>query len=139
MKQDDAPMISGAVHLTDASVPTGEPRITVHVADLAGEFHPFDFLVDTGFDGDITLPLAAIQRFGLPYLRAGRARLADDLGRDFRVYGAEVLWQGITREVVVLHSETQPPLLGMALLWGSRIAIEVQEGGEVTIEAISEI
>ncbi len=132
-------MISGTVHLTDASGPTGEPQITVFVADIAGQWHPFDFLVDTGFDGDLTLPLAAIQQLGLPYVSMGRARLADGSGRDLGAYGGEVLWQDSIREVVVLHSEAQPPLLGMALLWGSRITIDAHDGGEVAIERLPEV
>lgn len=132
-------MISGQVYLTsDARIPTGEPRVTVHVADVSGELHPFEFLVDTGFDGDLTLSLAAIQRLGLPYLRSGKAILADNLEREFGIYGAEVSWNEETLEAAVLESEANPPLLGMAMLWGSRLTIDAREGGQVTIKDFSE-
>ncbi len=133
-------MISGLVYLTGhARIPTGEPRVTIHVADISGETHPVEFLVDTGFDGDLTLSPALIRRLGLPHLRVGKVTLADNLDREFGVYGAEVSWNGKTVEVEVLESEDDPPLLGMAMLWGSRITIEAREGGLVTIEDLEVI
>ena len=133
-------MISGRVYLTsDARNPTGEPRVTINVADLSGQTHPIEFLMDTGFDGDLTLPLDVIRQFGLPYLRVGKATLAANVEREFGVYGAEVSLNGKTVEAVVLESEDDPPLLGMALLWGSRISIELREGGMVTVEDLAAI
>ena len=132
-------MISGRVYLArDVIIPTGEPRVTVSVADVTGELHPFEFLVDTGFDGDITLPLEVIQRMRLPYIRPGRAILADNLEREFGTYGAEVSWKGRIVEVAVLQSEDRPPLLGMGLLWGSRLVVDAEDGGQVTIQDLSE-
>lgn len=133
-------MINGLVYLTsDARIPTGEPRVTVHVADVSGNLHPFEFIVDTGFDGDLTLPLAVIRRLGLPYLRSGKAILAGNLEREFGVYGAEVSWNGKTVAAAALESEDNPPLIGMALLWGSRITIDLEEGGQVTVQDLSEV
>ena len=130
-------MISGTVYLTDASGPTGEAHITVHVADVTGEWHPIEFLVDTGFDGYLTLSLSMIRRLGLPFLRVGTAILASNLEREFGIYGAEVSWNGNSVEAMVLESEDNPPLLGMALLWGSRLTVEVREGGTVSIEDLA--
>lgn len=132
-------MIDGRVYLTgDSRIPTGEPRVTIHVADIYGVQHPVEFLVDTGFDGDITLPPAVIRRLGLPYLRAGNVTVAGNFAAEFGVYGAEVIWDGKIVEAAVLESEDDPPLLGMALLWGSRITIEAREGGTVSIEALTD-
>ena len=129
-------MISGTVYLTDASGPTGEPHVTVYVADISGEWHPIEFLVDTGFDGAITLSPVVIRRLGLPFARTGTVILASNLEREFGIYGAEVSWKGNSVEAVVLESEDNPPLLGMSLLWGSQITIEAQDGGEVAIEGL---
>ena len=132
-------MISGAVQQTgNGREPTGEGRVALHIEDIAGVLHLIEFIVDTGFDLYLTLPTATIQRLGLPYLRQGRALLGDNEVREFAVYGAIVSWQGQSIPVSVFQSETQPPLLGMAMLWGSRLTIDARDGGQVTIEDLSE-
>ena len=118
---------------------TGEARVVIPVEDGIGVFHDLEFVVDTGFDGYLTLPLSVIERLGLAPEGFGRAELADTQIRQFGLYDAVVSWNGQDRQVAVLQSETQPPLLGMALLWGSRIAIVAQEDGDVAIEDFSEI
>ena len=48
---------------------------------------------------------------------------------------ANILWQGKPRErIEVLELGT--PLMGMALLTGSRVGLEVNEDGSVTIEPL---
>jgi predicted aspartyl protease len=50
-----------------------------------------EFVVDTGFVGYLTLPVAAVQTMGLPYLFDTRANLADDSEVKMPVYGATIL------------------------------------------------
>ena len=63
-------------------------------------------------------------------LRAGQRELFD-----FQVYLGSVSWHGRPSDVLVLQSDSVP-LLGMALLWGSRIAMDALDGGEVLIEEL---
>ena len=118
---------------------TGEVRVVIPVEDQIGDFHDLEFAVDTGFDGFLTLPLSVIKGLRLTPEGVGSVELADTEIRQFGLYDAVVSWDGQTREVAVLHSETQPPLLGMALLWGSRVTIDTRDGGEVAIERLPEV
>ena len=116
---------------------SGRARVTVHVADRDGRLHPFEFSVDTGFDLHLTLPSAVIRSLGLHYMAQWNASLAGGTDREFEVYGAQVSWLGRRVTALVLASESAP-LLGMAMLWGSRITIEAWADGEVIIEDIYE-
>ena len=46
-----------------------------------------------------------------------------------------VIWNGRPRFVEIVETDSEP-LLGMELLRGSRINIEVREGGAVTVEPL---
>lgn len=51
------------------------------------------------------------------------------------VYLAKVLWYGQEREVLVLQADGGP-LVGMSLLYGSRVMLEVVDNGDVTIDPL---
>ena len=67
-------------------------------------------------------------------------RLARETGDgrlvNFEAYVATVQWHGEEHEVAVLRSEGKP-FVGMSLLDGSRLTIDVRIGGEVTIDEVS--
>ena len=72
-------------------------------------------VVDTGFDGFLSLPSPLIAAFDLPFRRRGRAILADGSESFFDVHEATVVWDGQPRRVVVDTADIDP-LVGMALL-----------------------
>lgn len=92
-----------------------------------------EFVIDTGFVGFLTLPVAAVQALGLPYKYDTPANIADDSVVYFPVYGATIVWKGVERNVPVLAMGKRP-LLGMALLDGNKLVSECREGGKVHIE-----
>jgi clan AA aspartic protease len=92
-------------------------------------------VIDTGFEGALTLPPDAIAALKLPYLTEISANLADASDVRVDVYVGVILWHGLEREVAVL-SMGQRPLLGTALLERSRLEIDFSEGGLVTIEEV---
>lgn len=51
------------------------------------------------------------------------------------LYRASVIWHGQYQVVDVAASEAEP-LVGMSLVYGSKLQIEAFEGGIVTIEAV---
>src|ERR1700752_316774 len=85
-----------------------------------------------GFNGFLTLPPALIAALGLPWLCRQQGQLADGSLLTFDVYVATVDWHGQPRRVEVEAADAQPPL-GMALLQGSELRIEVLSGGGVNI------
>ena len=70
----------------------------------------------------------------LPFMTRDRATLAD--GRDalFDVYEAALLWEGEQAYVPVYASDATP-LLGMSMLHGYSVYMEVVDGGRVTVQA----
>ena len=95
-----------------------------------------EVVIDTGFDGHLTLPGDFINRIGLR--RAGRrhAILGDGNIVALELYRAKVLWHGEDREVPVLRTDGGP-LVGMALLNGNRVILDVVTNGDVRIDVLS--
>lgn len=93
-------------------------------------------IVDTGFDGELQLPPELVRRLGYPYLGTTSGTLADGSVERFDYHLGRVLWYGAEREVVVIVSNGDP-LVGMALLGGSRLKVDVVPGGAVRIEELS--
>lgn len=94
-------------------------------------------VVDTGFDGYLTLPPSLIATLGLRWRMRGRALLADGSESVFDAYEAVVEWDGALRRVVV-HAAEATPLVGMGHLYGYRLQMEVVEGGTLRIETLPE-
>ena len=93
--------------------------------------------VDTGFSGQLKLPPETVESLGLPRIPEPRfARLANNEIHEFRIHLASVFMDGRWRLVQVFAVPGEP-LIGMALMWGSRLAIELREGGAVLIEKMS--
>ncbi|HVA50964.1 MAG TPA: hypothetical protein VNH11_31780 [Pirellulales bacterium] len=91
-----------------------------------------DAVVDSGFSASLTLPAAEIATLGLEYRSRSGAVLADGSLRRFGIYAAEVEWHGFWCPVLIseVGEETR---LGMRLLAGNVLRIEVAPGGAVEI------
>jgi clan AA aspartic protease len=92
-----------------------------------------DVVLDTGFNGFLTLPSHMVRALHLSFVGNRRATLADGSTVVLDLYLATVLWHGQEREVLVLQAEGGP-LMGMALLYGSRVVLHVVDDGDVLIE-----
>jgi clan AA aspartic protease len=95
------------------------------------------FVVDTGFSGGITLPSEIVADLELRPRGSGRAWLGDGSLAQFAIFEAFVDWEGTSRRVRVEVAETTP-LLGMELLKGHQLRIDVLPGGTVSITNISD-
>ncbi len=93
-------------------------------------------MIDTGFDGSLTLPPTLIAVLELPWRRRGRALLADGNESVFDIYEATVMWDGIPRRISVDEVDITP-LVGMALLYGYELTVQIVEGGSVLIKPLS--
>jgi predicted aspartyl protease len=94
-------------------------------------------VIDTGFDGDLTLQQATIRQLGYPYSGSAGGILADGNEVQFDYYEGRVLWHGFDHPVAVIGAEGQP-LVGMGLLGGSRLTLDAEPGGEVLVEDLAE-
>jgi clan AA aspartic protease len=92
-------------------------------------------VVDTGFEGFLTLLPSIIADLGLPYLININANLANNSSVETDVYLATIVWNGTERNVAVLAMGRRP-LIGTALLEDYHLSIDFCEGGTVLIDDI---
>jgi clan AA aspartic protease len=121
-------MITGAISRRRA-------YINLTVRGPGGQEGDVEFLLDTGFNGAITLPPAACTLLALPYVRPQPTGLADGSRVLLDVHEATLLWDGRSRVVEVLAKDGTA-LIGMALLDGSDVRLQVTDGGLITIEPL---
>lgn len=95
-------------------------------------------VIDTGFSGFLTLPPDIIQALDLTWKGRDIATLGDGNSCIFEVYIAEVIWDGKYLTVDINEAETTA-LIGMRLLQGYDLHIQIIENGYVTIEKLSTV
>ena len=113
-----------------------ETVIRLVVRGPAGQEQEVDAVVDTGFDGWFSLPPALIAQLELEWRRRRRALLADGSECVFDIYEGTLVWDRKPRRVAVDEASTAP-LVGMALLEGYELNLQVRNSGSVTIKALS--
>lgn len=89
--------------------------------------------IDTGFTGYLTLSPEVVQSLSLPRQGFVEVELADGGNATLEVFEARILWHGWPHRVPV-YGTGGGPLVGMSLLHGSRLTVEVVSDGMVTIE-----
>ncbi len=112
------------------------PLIAVEILDSEDRLQSVEAILDTGFTGYLTLPQESIRQLGLRSVGQRTFELANGDLFDFQVYLGSVSWHDRPNDVLVLESDSVP-LLGMTLLWGSRVTLDASTGGEVTIEELA--
>ncbi len=110
--------------------------IAVDIIDGEGRPRSVEVVLDTGFTGYLTLPSESISQLGLAPAGQRTFELANGELFDFQVYLGSVSWHGRPNDVLVLQSDSDP-LLGMALLWGSRVTMDALNDGDLAIEDLS--
>ena len=97
---------------------TAKP-LSLNVGGSKNQGRSIDAVVDTGFNGFLTLPSSLIQELGLVWRRRGRAMLAD--GRDslFDIYEATVTWNSRPRRIAV---DEQTVILLLACLYFTAVS-----------------
>ena len=120
-------MITGVVNAHREAI------VRCSILDSNGQAFEFDSVLDTGFNGSLTLPIGIITALRLPWISRGSATLANGVDEECDIYAGVVIWDGVRMNVLVEAAETDP-LLGMRLMYGYRIVIEDIDGGPVLLE-----
>lgn len=123
-------MIRGVVNARWESI------VRLRVRGPEGIESEVDVIVDSGFTSSLTLPIETVTALGLVRQSGSSAVLADGSVRQFDLCAAEVEWDGTWRAMLVSAVGTEP-LLGMRLLAGHKLVIEVVPGGLVEILPLS--
>ncbi len=119
-------MIQGVVNARHEAV------VRLLVRGPSGVESDVDVIVDSGFTASLTLPTAMVTALGLARQSGGTAVLADGSVRPFDIFAAEGAWGGTWRAVLV-SAVGNESLLGMRLLAGHKLMVEVVPGGLVEI------
>ena len=110
--------------------------VTVEILDQSNRPRTVEVVLDTGFNGHLKLTATTIQELELPRSGYRYGELADGTTVQFMSYDSTVLWDGQPRFVTVIEADADP-ILGMELLRGTRVTLDVLEGGTVTIDALA--
>jgi clan AA aspartic protease len=120
--------------ITGKIVDNQEAIIELEIVDV-NDTEKVEAIIDTGFTGELILPGDLIDRLGLPRIGELPITLGDGNEIDVGLYLGIVLWQGENRIVQVLRTSGKP-LIGMSLLYGNRLTVDVIIDGDVTIETL---
>jgi clan AA aspartic protease len=118
-------MISGEVK-------SDEARIRLKVKGRRGRQQEIQAVIDSGYTGALTLPPALIATLGLRWRSVNRATLADGSTCVFQVYLGKLAWDGKVRAILVDEVDADP-LVGMRLLRGHELKVQVRYRGKVTV------
>ena len=120
-------MIEGTVNANYEAV------ITLLLRGPAGQIREIEAVIDTGYNGYLTLPPMLIAELDLPFQSEGQATLANGSVEFFDVYGVTALWDGQHRFVDAVEADTIP-LVGMALMDSHSLRLDIVDGGRVVIQ-----
>ena len=122
-------MITGSVnsHL--------EGVIRLMLRGLQGQRRRISAVIDTGFNGALTLPLDVITQLGLTWMQTSAVVLGNGDTCDCDTYAGIVVWDRRPINIMVEEAETTP-LVGMELMRGFELKLQVQRRGPVTIKPL---
>ena len=121
-------MIEGEVNVHHEAV------VRLPLLDSSGQTRDIEAVIDTGFNGFLTLSPALVAELGLTRLGQKSLVLANGSRDIFDTYGVTVLWDGQSRFVDADEADSIP-LLGMSMLDEHDLSIQVRDGGRVVIQA----
>ena len=120
-------MIEGVVNAAYEAV------ATLPLRGQAGQELEIEIVIDTGYNGFLSLPPALVAELGLPLVGPSQATLANGVVETFNVHDATVVWDGMPRDVEA-DAVGPTPLAGMLLLDGHDLHMSVTNGGRVMIQ-----
>ena len=121
-------MIEGAVNAALQAV------ISLSVSGPTGQTRDIEAVIDTGYNGFLTVWPEVARELELPFVTSGHAVLADGSEAQFDIHRASVFWNDRPMDVDV-HVFDTAPLAGMRLLEWHTLLVQVRDGGRVAIEA----
>ena len=110
-----------------------EAIVPLTVQGPSGQTREIEAVIDTGYNGFLTLPQNLVTELDLAYRDRGRAILADGSETFLEIYDVVVLWDGNRRNTRAAAADAMP-LVGMRLLNRHNLNVDVEDGGQVVIQ-----
>ncbi|MBW4694876.1 MAG: clan AA aspartic protease [Lyngbya sp. HA4199-MV5] len=120
-------MMEGVVNLRR------EATLTVVIGNSKRQLQAIDAVIDTGFNGFLSLPPTIITMLNLPWSGSDFVTLGYGSETYFDLYTGTVIWDGQYQEIDIAESETEP-LLGTGLLYWYRLRVDSIKGGKVGLK-----
>ena len=115
-----------------------EAVVRLTVRGPSSQSQEVEAVIDTGYNGFLTLPPALVTELGLVYRDRSRATLADGSEAFFDMYDVAVLWDSSLRSTRASSADATP-LIGMRLLDRYDLSIQVRIGGRVVIQSFTSV
>jgi clan AA aspartic protease len=115
-----------------------EAMLSLSICGSDGKVDTQDAIIDTGFNGWLSLSPDLIDQLNLKWKRRGRAILGDGSECVFNIYEAVVLWDGVYLTIPIDEADSEP-LVGMSLMEGYQLMVQVFEGGNVELCKVNTI
>lgn len=112
-----------------------EATVRIHILNAAGQSQAIDVIIDTGFEGFMSLPIATVVGLGLPWSYRDMTELIDGRIIPIEIYSAVVIWNGRPRTIDI-QALGGYNLIGMKMLAGHDLAIRAIDGGPVSIDLV---
>ena len=113
----------------------GEPALALEVRGLGGS-RSVEAVIDTGYNGGLTLPPDWIEAMGLREFGEENVVLADGSLKSIPTYLGYAILEEEAHEVVV--AEAPSPLVGTDLLWGFSLYVEFEPNGLIEVAPLSD-
>ena len=109
-----------------------EAVITLALHGPAGQARDIEVVIDTGYNGFLSLPPTMVRSWSFPVVGPSQATLANGVVETFNIHDATVVWDGLPRDIEA-DAVGPVPLAGMLLLEGHDLSVEIRHGGRVVI------
>jgi len=112
-----------------------EAVIRLKIRGASGQEEDIEAVIDTGFNGFLTLPLSIISALGCAYLSQGFVILGGGRLEETPIYETIVNWDGQDFSVETDAAESEP-LVGMTLMNSYELMVHAEIGGLVSLRKI---
>lgn len=99
-------------------------ELSPHLEILTPTGESLDLVVDSGFNGELILPVALINKLGLREEGPVQAELADGSIIWTTLYAGEILWFGQRKQVWIQATNSDEGLLGTQLFQGCKVELD---------------
>ncbi|MGO8672254.1 MAG: aspartyl protease family protein [Capsulimonadaceae bacterium] len=110
------------------------PWVTLSLVTLGGT-RSVEFLVDTGLDGEVAVPWTFERLIGPPS-ESRTVLFANGQLETTGVADCQLTWGNHIVTVKAMYIKGETSLIGVELLRNHRLTVDMEDGGEVSIEEI---